>query len=95
MNKKIKIVKIDKHPEWNSGHVGYWRVTVQFDGETRKIETFCTHPDREIFLDYVRQTVLYGNQWHDLEQRKKKEEKELQNRVEKEIPTFVGTEIST
>ena len=88
MSKTIKIVKIRPHPNPKSWEKGKWEVTVQINGKTKKLSILHSLTDSEsIFLDYVQQKALHGDQWYDIHQKQKNLEKELQK--------LVGTEIST
>ena len=87
-NKKIKIVKICPNPKHDSKEENEWEVTVQINGETKKLEIYHDGSLNEnIFLDYVRYKALYGDQWYDLHQKQKNLEKELQKLVGREIST--------
>lgn len=95
MNKTLKIVEIQRKPWWKFWSEDQWEVTVQINGQAKKVSVYESGPIfPAIFLDYVKYKTLYGDQWWDIHQDKKEEKRAKEQRLEDEVKKLVGAKIS-
>lgn len=69
----IKILKIEATPYWKFWTVDQLQVTIRTLGNvTKKLSIFVTSYTSEgMFLKYVEQKYLYGDQFYDIHQKQK------------------------
>ena len=92
----LKIVRIRRHPRWKFWKTDQWEVTVEIDGKIEKVSIFKPTPydtdiDESLFLEYMRNKVIYGTQWsYEVKQKRqsiKEMERKLKELVGREIPS--------